>query len=176
MEQERVTVALGVPTIWFGVLDALEKYPGRWKFSWPIRLLVGGAAASEALMRGFDRHGITLISLFGMTETTPHATCSHLRPYMDSWSEDKKYAQRLKQGIPATIVEARIMRPDGTPAPHDGATVGEIEVRGPWVAASYYNMPEEAQGSGRPTAGCAPATWATSTKTATSSWSTAART
>src|ERR1700726_2656134 len=117
MEQERVTVALGVPTIFFGVLDALEKYPGRWKFSWPIRLLVGGAASSEALMRGFDRQGITLICLFGMTETTPHATCSHLRPNMDLWSEDKKYAQRLKQGIPASIVEARIMRSDGTPAP-----------------------------------------------------------
>jgi fatty-acyl-CoA synthase len=143
MEQERVTAALGVPTIFFGVLDALDKYPGRWKFSWPIRLLVGGAAASEALMRGFDRHGITLISLFGMTETTPHATCSQLRPHMDSWSEDKKYAQRLKQGIPASIVEARIMRPDGTPAPHDGATVGEIELRGPWIASAYYNLPEE---------------------------------
>jgi fatty-acyl-CoA synthase len=143
MEKERVTAALGVPTIFFGVLDALENFPGRWKFSWPMRLLVGGAASSEALMRGFDRHGITLVSLFGMTETTPHATCSHLRPHMDGWSENKKYAQRLKQGIPASFVEARIMRPDGTPAPHDGATVGEIELRGPWVAASYYNLPEE---------------------------------
>src|SRR5271167_1886620 len=60
MEQERVTVALGVPTIWYGVLDALNKYPGRWKLSWPVRLIVGGAAASESLMRGFDRHGITV--------------------------------------------------------------------------------------------------------------------
>jgi fatty-acyl-CoA synthase len=145
IEKERVTVSLGVPTIWFGVLEALEKYPGRWKFSWPIRLLVGGAAASEALMRGFDRHGIRLMCLWGMTETTPHATCSQLRPHMNSWSEDKKYAQRLKQGLPASFVEARIMRPDGTLAPHDGATIGEIEVRGPWVAASYFNMPEEAQ-------------------------------
>jgi fatty-acyl-CoA synthase len=143
MEKERATVALAVPTIWFGVLDALEKYPGRWKFSWPIRLLVGGAASSEALMRGFDRHGITLFSLFGMTETTPHATCSRLRPHMLQWSEDRKYEQRAKQGIPGMVVQARIMRPDGTPAPKDGATIGEIELRGPWVAASYYNMPEE---------------------------------
>ena len=143
IEQERVTVTLGVPTIFFGVLDALDKYPGRWKFSWPIRLLVGGAASSEALMRGFDRHGITLMSLFGMTETTPHATCSQLRPHMDLWSEDRRYAQRLKQGIPASIVEARIIRPDGTAAPHDGATVGEIELRGPWIASAYYNLPEE---------------------------------
>jgi len=144
IEQERVTVALGVPTIFFGVLEALDRFPERWKLSWPIRLLVGGAAASEALMRGFDRHGSTLMSLFGMTETTPHATCSQLHPHMDSWSEEKKYEQRLKQGIPASIVQARIMRPDGTVAPHDGVTVGEIELRGPWIASSYYNLPEEA--------------------------------
>jgi fatty-acyl-CoA synthase len=144
IEHERVTVSLGVPTIFFGVLEALDRYPGRWKLSWPIRLLVGGAASSEALMRGFDRHGITLMSLFGMTETTPHATCSHLHPHMDSWSEEKKYEQRLKQGIPASIVQARIMRADGTVAPQDGTTIGEIELRGPWIASSYYNLPEEA--------------------------------
>jgi fatty-acyl-CoA synthase len=143
MEQERVTVSLGVPTVFFGVLEALDRYPERWKISWPIRLLLGGAASSEALLRGFDRHGITVVSLFGMTETTPHATCSHLRPHMDSWSDDRKYAQRVKQGIPASLVEARIIRPDGTRAPHDGATVGEIELRGPWIASAYYNLPEE---------------------------------
>ncbi len=144
MEKESVTAALGVPTIFFGVLDALDRNPGRWKFSWPVRLLVGGASSSEALMRGFERHGMTLVSLFGMTETTPHATCSHLRTQMESWSEEKKYAQRLKQGMPASLVQARIARPDGTLAPHDGATVGELELRGPWIAASYLDLPEEA--------------------------------
>jgi fatty-acyl-CoA synthase len=144
MERERVTVALGVPTVWFGVLHALENNSGRWKFSWPVRMLVGGAAPSDALMRGFDRYGFKLISLWGMTETTPHGSCSVLRPYMDSWSDDDKYAQRLKQGIPTQFVEARVTRPDGTRAPHDGTSVGELEVRGPWVAGSYYNMPEEA--------------------------------
>jgi fatty-acyl-CoA synthase len=145
MEREGVTAALGVPTIWFGVLEALDKYPERWKISWPVRILVGGMAASETLMRGFDRHGFTLMCLWGLTETTPHASCSLLRPYMNDWNEEKKYAQRLKQGIPTAFVEARIVKPDGARAPHDGATVGEIEVRGPWVAASYYNMPEESQ-------------------------------
>jgi fatty-acyl-CoA synthase len=145
MVQERVTVTTGVPTVWFGALEALEKFPGRWKFTWPVRMHLGGAATSEALMRGFDRHGITVICSWGMTETTPVATSSHLRPYMDGWGDEKKYAQRLKPGIPASLLEARIVRPDGTEAPRDGSTVGEIEVRGPWVAAAYYNMPEEAQ-------------------------------
>jgi fatty-acyl-CoA synthase len=145
MEQERVTVSLGVPTIWFGVAEALDKYPDRWKLSLPVRLLIGGAACSESMMRKFDRHGITVFSLWGMTETSPHATGSILRPHMRDWSEDEKYAQRLKQGMPTAFIETRIMRGDGTRAPHDGASIGEIEVRGPWVAASYYNLPEEAQ-------------------------------
>jgi len=144
MEQERVTVATGVPTVWFGALEALEKFPQRWKFTWPVRMLLGGAAASEVLMRGFDQHGFSVMCLWGMTETSPHATCSQLRPFMNDWSDDKQYAHRLKQGIPTAFVEARITRLDGTQAPHDGSSVGEIEVRGPWVAAAYYNMPEEA--------------------------------
>ena len=144
MVQERVTVTTGVPTVWIGVLEALEKFPGRWKFSWPVRMHLGGAATSEALMRGFERHGITVICSWGMTETTPVATSSHLRPYIDHWGEEEKYTQRLKPGIPASLLEARVMLPDGTEAPRDGSTVGEIEVRGPWVAAAYYNMPEEA--------------------------------
>jgi fatty-acyl-CoA synthase len=145
MVQERVTVTTGVPTVWIGVLEALEKFPGRWKFTWPARVHLGGAATSEALMRGLDRHGITVICSWGMTETTPVATSSHLRPYMDRWDDEKKYAQRLKPGIPAPLLEARIVRPDGTEAPRDGCSIGEVEVRGPWVAAAYYNLPEEAK-------------------------------
>jgi len=144
MVQERVTVTTGVPTVWIGVLEALEKFPGRWKFIWPVRVHLGGAATSEALMRGLDRHGITVICSWGMTETTPVATSSHLRPYMDRWDEEKKYAQRLKPGIPASLLETRIVRPDGTEAPRDGCSIGEVEVRGPWVAAAYYHLPEEA--------------------------------
>src|ERR1700691_1891906 len=139
MEKERVTVTTGVPTVWFGVLQALEKFPGRWKIDWPVRMHVGGAATSETMMRGFDRHVITVICSWGMTETTPVGTSCHLRPQMDAWSEDKKYAQRTKPGTPAAFLEARIMRQDGKEAPHDGCSVGEIEVRGPWVAAAYYN-------------------------------------
>jgi fatty-acyl-CoA synthase len=145
MEQERVTVTTGVPTVWFGALEALEKFPGRWKFTWPVRMFLGGAATSEALLRGFDRHGIKVICSWGMTEATPVATNSHLRPSMDGWSDEKKYTQRAKPGLPAAFLEARIVRPDGSEAPHDGRSVGEIEVRGPWVAAGYYNMPEEAE-------------------------------
>jgi fatty-acyl-CoA synthase len=144
MENERVTITTGVPTVWFGVLEALNKFPGRWKFTWPIEMHVGGASTPESLMRGFDRHGINVVCSWGMTETTPVATSSRLRANMDCWGDEAKTVQRLKPGIPAAFVETRVMRQDGTEAPRDGVTVGEIEVRGPWVAASYYQQPEEA--------------------------------
>src|SRR5260370_21767324 len=116
MGREHVTVALGVPTVWFGVLDALDDNAGRWKFSWPVRMLVGGAAPSNALMRGFDRHGFKMMCLWGMTQTTPHGSCSQLHPHMDSWSDHAKYAHRLKQGLPAQLGQARVQRPSRTPA------------------------------------------------------------
>src|SRR5665213_2388811 len=144
MVGERVTVTSGVPTVWFGVLEALEKFPGRWKFDWPARVHVGVDSASASLMRGFDRHGITVICSWGMTETTPVGSSCHLRPSMDRWSDGKKYSQRTKAGTPAAFLEARVVRQDGSEAPCDGCSVGEIEVRGPWVAAAYYNLPEEA--------------------------------
>src|SRR5712692_5267636 len=142
IEREAVSVASGVPTIWISALAALEKNPGRWKFSRPVRLLSGGSAPPEALMRALDRHGFHIVHLWGMTETTPLGTAGQLKSYMESWPGEKKYEVRLKQGRPAPFVELRVMGRNGE-APWDGKTIGELEVRGPWVASSYYNAPEE---------------------------------
>lgn len=140
-ESERVSLGCGVPTVWLGLLDVLEKEPGRWNFSGPRRLGCGGTAPPEALIRALDRHGFRMIHLWGMTETTPLATTGQLKSYMADWPEDEKYTVRAKQGCPAPFIEMRVMRPDGE-APWDGLTVGELEVRGPWVAASYYDSPD----------------------------------
>src|SRR5438034_2457135 len=78
-----------------------------------------------------------------MTETTPVGTSGGLRAHMGGWPDDKKYDVRSKQGWPAPFVEIRLMRPEGE-APWDGVTSGEIEIRGPWVAASYYESPDQA--------------------------------
>jgi fatty-acyl-CoA synthase len=142
IERERVTLACAVPTVWISVLEALEKNPGRWQFTYPVRVPVGGSAPPEALMRGLDRHGIQLIHIWGMTESTPLATVSRLKTYMEDWPTEKKYEVRLKQGRPAPFVELRVMRPEGE-APWDGKTEGELEMRGPWVASGYHNAPEE---------------------------------
>ncbi len=148
IEQERVTIACGVPTVWLGVLDALEKNPGRWKFPSAVRIVIGGTAPPIPLMRALDKHNLHIMHLWGMTETTPVATVGRLKRHMLEWTEDQRYEVRGKQGWPAPFVELRVTRPgpDGkdVEAPRDGETPGELEVRGPWVAASYYNSPDQA--------------------------------
>ena len=143
MASERVTVSCGVPTVWIAVLDALEKNPGRWKFDSPIRIVCGGTAPPLELIRRLDRFNLNIKHLWGMTETTPIGTSGGLRPHMSAWPDEKKYEVRSRQGWAAPFVEIRLMRPEGE-APHDGATSGEIEIRGPWVAGSYYNAPDQA--------------------------------
>lgn len=143
-EKEQVTFAAGVPTIWLGAQQLLDRNPGRWKLPQGLRLTVGGAPTPEALIRSMERHGIEIIHAWGMTETTPLGSVSRLKSYMLDWPEDKKYAYRAKQGIPSPFVDARIMTDSGDEAPWDGQTMGELQVRGPWVAASYYNNPDAA--------------------------------
>ena len=140
---ERVTIACGVPTVWIAVLDALEKNPAKWKFASPIKVLCGGTAPPVELIRRLDRFGLHLKHLWGMTETTPIGTSGGLRAHMHGWPDEKKYDVRSKQGWPAPFVEIRIMRPEGE-TPWDGVTSGEIEIRGPWVAANYYESPDQA--------------------------------
>ena len=148
MVDERVTMATGVPTVWIGVLDALEKNPKRWKFDWPMRVICGGTAPPLELIRSLDRYGIRMVHLWGMTETTPLATTGHLKSHMRGWNEEAKYQARAKQGWPVPFVELRITRPSeneqrSVEAAWDGETPGELEVRGPWVAAHYYESPDQ---------------------------------
>ena len=139
-ESESVTLAAGVPTIWLSILDALEKNPGRWKLRPGIRMVVGGSAAPEGMIRAMDKHGLRVIHAWGMTETSPLGSVSH--PPADVTNLDERYAIRSKQGIPSPFVEIRARTEQGL-APFDGKTVGELEVRGAWVARSYHEMPEE---------------------------------
>jgi fatty-acyl-CoA synthase len=148
MEQEHVTAACGVPTVWLGVLSALEKNPGRWKFASPVRIVCGGTAPPVRLMRALDKHNLHIMHLWGMTETTPLATVGRLKSHMREWSEDDRYEVRSKQGWPAPFIELRVMLPEGldgksVEAPRDGETAGELEVRGAWVAGSYYKAPDQ---------------------------------
>jgi fatty-acyl-CoA synthase len=94
------------------------------------------------LFRRLDQHGIEIRHLWGMTESTPLGIAGGLQPHMREWSQERQYEMRAKQGMPAPFVEVRLMRPNGE-APWDGVTSGEIEMRGPWVAANYYDDPTQ---------------------------------
>lgn len=139
LESEQVTLTGGVPTIWLAVLNALDCHPGRWKLAPGLRIAVAGSAAPESMFRRFDKLGVRVIQPWGMTETTPFATVSTMKPHMDRWSEDEQYAQRAKQGFPLPFIESRAMN-DRESVAWDGTSAGELEVRGPWVTGSYFKL------------------------------------
>src|SRR5207248_4341641 len=128
------------PTVWLPITEMLENQKDRWKRSHPVRIMCGGTAPPEALIRKLDDHGLHVVHAWGMTETSPAATLSILKPEMDGWPAEQQYAARAKQGWALPFVELRIMTPHGE-APHDGQTPGELEIRGPWIAGSYFNAP-----------------------------------
>jgi len=140
-ESEQVTKTAGVPTIWLGVLQALEKAPSRWKLK-PMEMVGGGSAAPEAMIRAFDRLGHTVLHAWGMTEMSPLGTVSRLKRHLRG-DPALEYRYRALQGLPAPWVEIRAMGEQGE-VPWDGQSLGELQVRGPWVAQSYYNLEEEA--------------------------------
>lgn len=145
MQIEPPTLALGVPTIWLAMIQAYERglaeQPGRWTLPQGLRSLVGGAAVPEALIRAFDRHGVWLLQGWGMTETSPLATVSHPRAELRDADLDERYRRAAMAGVPAPLVDLRIRADDGTDAPPDGRTMGEIQVRGPFITGAYHGVP-----------------------------------
>jgi len=145
-EAERVTITAGVPTIWMGILGMLDKEPDRWDLSALHSMLVGGSAAPRTMIAGFrQRHGKTVVHGWGMTETSPLATTSdYVAEYRDA-DEETQLDVVAMQGLPLPFVELRAMDDEGNEIPWDGEAMGELEVRGPWVAAAYYETPEQAE-------------------------------
>jgi len=114
----------------------LEQNPGKYKLRDGIRMVVGGSAAPEQLIRDFDRLGLRLLHAWGMTETSPVGTVSRLSPALEQADGDTQYRQRAKQGRPVPLVELRVRNEQGD-VPADNSTSGELLVRGPWIAAAY---------------------------------------
>jgi fatty-acyl-CoA synthase len=140
-QSEQVTHSAGVPTIWMRVLEELDRQLSAWKLHPRLRINGGGSAVPRELIRGLARHQITLRHAWGMTETGPLASVCELKPYMKNWPEEQRLDVEVKQGLPVPMIEARVANESGE-APWDGETMGELQVRGPWVAASYYKSPE----------------------------------
>jgi fatty-acyl-CoA synthase len=145
LEREGVTVAAGVPTIWSGILQYLEANPGKHDLSRIRFMIVGGSAVPESMIRSFqERHGLRIVQAWGMTEMSPLGSITSLRSDLGSLDADARYAYGATQGMAAPFVEIRARNEDGF-VPWDNATMGELEVRGPWISASYYHADDDAR-------------------------------
>jgi fatty-acyl-CoA synthase len=138
-ESERVTCATGVPTIWLAVLQLLERCPNKRDLVPGMRVGIGGSAAPESMIRAFDKFGVTVIHAWGMTETSPIATVSTLKPQLKLLPEDERYAIRARAGYAIPWVDLRVVDDEGTPVASDGHAMGEIQVRGPFITGRYHN-------------------------------------
>jgi fatty-acyl-CoA synthase len=145
--QEKVTWSAGVPTIWLSMLQALEASPGAWDLSHMKGMFVGGSAVPRALIAAFQRHGLTIVQGWGMTETSPVASTSDLPHDLASLDEESQLDLRATAGLPLALVELRA-RVGDEEIPWDGEAMGELEVRGPWVASSYYDIEAGSGGGG----------------------------
>ena len=137
---ERVTLTAGVPTVWLGLLQELDQQPGAHDLSRLRAIVVGGSAAPQAMIRGFkERHSLEVVHAWGMTEMTPLGTLCHVPLSMRDAPREEQYRYRARQGTPLPFIEIRASTENGL-APWDGKTMGELEVKGPWVAKQYYNV------------------------------------
>jgi fatty-acyl-CoA synthase len=137
---ERVTVTAGVPTVWLGVLQELDRDPGAYDLRHLRAIVVGGSAAPPAMIRGYkERHGIDIVHAWGMTELSPLGTLGNLPAALRAAPLETQVRYRARQGTPLPLVEIRA-RGDAGLVPWDGRTMGELEIRGPWVASQYYNV------------------------------------
>ena len=144
-EQERVTWTAGVPTIWLGILAQLDENPGKWDLSELKGMLCGGSAPPRSMIDAYKtRHGLHVVHGWGMTETSPVASISDLYGELRDadWTTQLDYLEM--QGVPLPFVELRARDADGNELPWDDQAMGELEIRGPWVASGYYDTPEQA--------------------------------
>ena len=135
---EGVTLAAGVPTIWIGILAALDAEPKRWDLSKMRSMLIGGSAAPASMIDAFKkRYGIDVTHAWGMTETTPLGTVARVRSDIARLDDATQLATKASQGYAVPFVETRHVSDEGEVLAWDGEKMGELEVRGPWVASSY---------------------------------------
>ncbi|OZI11626.1 fatty-acid--CoA ligase [Bacillaceae bacterium SAS-127] len=135
--EEGVTVTAGVPTIWLGLLKELEA--GDYDTSSLRAVLCGGSAAPAGMIRAFEtKFNVPFLHAFGMTETSPLATLARLKSYQSDLSEEEKLDQRAKQGIIVPGLEMKVINDRGE-VNWDGVDMGELLIRGPWIADEYYH-------------------------------------
>ncbi len=147
IETEKVTVAAGVPTIWQGLLAAAQKSGA--KLESLQRTAVGGSACPPSTIKAFrERHGVETIHAWGMSETSPIGTANALLNRHMALAEEEQHKLRLSQGRPLFGVQLRITGDDSAELPEDGATQGDLAIRGHWVVDSYFKQDKGTAKSG----------------------------
>jgi acyl-CoA synthetase (AMP-forming)/AMP-acid ligase II len=135
--EEKVTVAAGVPTIWTGLYHELKARPR--DISHVRALVVGGSAMPRSLIEAYEKElGVNVVHAWGMTEMSPIGTVSKLQKTHETLSEAEKWDIKARQGYPVPGVEMRIVDELGRELPWDGETMGEVQVRGPWIIERYF--------------------------------------
>ena len=140
IQSERATFTAGVPTLWMGLYGYLQSNPH------DISSLRAIAAAGSALPRQFielyqKRYGIRFMLASGMTETTPIATVTVLKSDLERLPDRERFDVLARHGMPLAGVDIRIVDESGKEMHWDGTTMGELQIRGPWITSGYYNDP-----------------------------------
>ncbi len=136
-ESERVTLSAGVPTVWQGLLGYVEA--NGLKFSTMRRSVIGGSACPPAMIKSFkETHGVHVMHAWGMTEMSPLGTVASFKPRQLQGTQEERYAVMAKQGRVIYGVDMKVVNEDSAEIAWDGATSGELLVRGPWIIGEYF--------------------------------------
>jgi acyl-CoA synthetase (AMP-forming)/AMP-acid ligase II len=138
INEERVTMSAGVPTVWLGLLAHLRD-TGE-SIATLKRIIVGGAACPPSLMHAMDEHGVETRIGWGMTEMSPLGSVNALTPEVAALPTEERDRMRLKAGRPVFGVEMKITDDEGNELPWDGVAFGSLKVRGPWICSNYYKL------------------------------------
>ena len=139
IESENVNLALGVPTVWLGLLQYCEQAGKR--LDALERTLIGGAAVPRAMIEQFSKvHDVQAIQGWGMTEMSPLGTCNTPRAGTEALSEEEQIDLATKAGRGIFGCEMRIVDDEGTELPWDGVAYGALQVRGPWICSDYFKL------------------------------------
>jgi len=139
MVSEKVTFGCGAPSIMMPMLEYIRTLPEKPDFT-GLRMVSGATEPPLSMMRGYWELGkAEIVHAYGATETTPLVTVNLFKPTLRGWSKEQEWENQKRQGLPVAGIEFKIVGTDGRQVPPDGQTVGELLLRGPWIASSYYN-------------------------------------
>jgi fatty-acyl-CoA synthase len=150
IENERVTVSAGVPTIWMTLYSFLENEPHDIS-SLRTVVVAGSAMPRQFVERYAKKYAVPFMLAWGMTETTPIATFMCMKQDLDSLPDSERFDVCARHGLPVAGVDLRVIDENGGDVPWDGATMGELQVRGPWVTSGYFKDAENHVNSRRAT-------------------------